>query len=68
LEVALMDRYKIEDRVRVIGIGYGEVSKVRHDDRGDAIYTVRLYEGTDFYARDVELRPEVPGEVGQYGR
>ncbi len=51
-------KFKVNDRVRVIGIGNGEVSKIRFDDRGDPIYTVRLYEGTDFYARDVELRSD----------
>lgn len=48
-------QYKINDRVRVIGIGNGEISKIRFDDRDNPIYTVHMYDGTDFYARDVEL-------------
>lgn len=48
-------QFKLNERVRVIGIGNGEVSKIRFDNDGDPIYTVRLYDGTNFYARDVEL-------------
>lgn len=53
------NEYNVGDRVRVIGIGNGEVEKIRLDTFGDAIYTVKLYDGTTFYARDVELLLEV---------
>lgn len=43
------------------GTGDGTIIKTRHDDFGDAIYTVKLDDPTAsadgiMYARDVELR------------
>ena len=54
-----MIKYKVTDRVYVVGIGTGVIIKDRPDISGDSIFTVSLdNDGSDFYARDCELKPE----------
>jgi hypothetical protein len=51
---------QLRQRVNVVGIGLGWIIKVRHDDRGDALYTILMEDSKatldgEFLARRCEL-------------